>query len=105
MKILYMTVFKFNLGVQLQTWTVEQLYEFLSRNHEKGAFLWWGMDYCYSLVDRCLFFLIFPFFIFLFFVFPENSNHLKSLSKCSEKSERVYSAMRDANLESLLVIF
>lgn len=53
----------------------------------------------------CSFSLIFPFFIILFFVFPENSNHLKSLSKCSEKSERVYSAMRDANLESLLVIF
>lgn len=71
MKILYMTVFKFNLGVQLQTWTVEQLYEFLSRNHEKGAFLWWGMDYCYSLVDRCLFFLFdFSFFYHSFFCVP-----------------------------------
>lgn len=44
MKILYMTVFKFNLGVQLQTRTVEQLCEFLSCNHEKGAFLWWGIN-------------------------------------------------------------
>lgn len=39
-----MTFFKFNLRVKLQAWTVEQLYEFLRLNHEKGAFLCWGIS-------------------------------------------------------------
>lgn len=38
-----MTVFKFNLGGQLQTWTTELLYEFLRPTHEEGAFLWGRM--------------------------------------------------------------
>lgn len=41
MEIHYMTVFRFNVGGQLQTWTMELLYELLRPTHEKGA-LWDG---------------------------------------------------------------
>lgn len=68
-----MTFFKFNLRVKLQAWTVEQLYEFLRLNHEKGAFLWWGaflLAVTHWWTGVCSFSLIFPFFIFLSFCVP-----------------------------------